>query len=73
MSVLRQYPDRYRLLEDFHNTVTNTYKQRRSSLATVTGILKVRVDVGVIRKLNRDIEDRHRQLMVRAPSITLEI
>ena len=72
MSTLYQYSDRYRLLEEFHGTVTNARKRRRSSLA-VTGILKVRVDVGVIRKLNQDIEDRHRQFMVRAPSTTFEI
>ena len=62
-----QYIDVSRLLEDFQSTLQNQARKRRpKGLAALTEIRKVKIDAGVIRKFNQDIEDRHRQFMVRA-------
>ena len=58
--------DRSRLLEEFQCTVENQmHKRSRSGLAAWTEIQKMKIDAGVVRKFNQDLEDRHRQLMVR--------
>ncbi|CCA73887.1 related to vegetative incompatibility protein HET-E-1-Pyrenophora tritici-repentis [Serendipita indica DSM 11827] len=52
------------LLKDIHSTVVNLREKRsRSKLSLLTGFSKFKIDVEEIRKFNRDIEDRHRQLM----------
>ena len=57
----------YRFLEELHSNLANhRHKRRRGGLAAVGRIQNVKIDAGVIRKFNRDIEDRHRQFMVRA-------
>ena len=61
--------DRSRLLEEFQGTVDNHMQKRsRSGLAVWTEIRKMKIDAGVVRKFNQDLEDRHRQLMVRSRS-----
>ncbi|CCA71244.1 hypothetical protein PIIN_05182 [Serendipita indica DSM 11827] len=52
-----------KLLEDFHNMVANHKHKRSHGLGIFTAVSKVKIDAGVIRKFNRDIEDRHRQFM----------
>ena len=62
-----QCVDRSRLLEEFQSTVDKQMNKRsRSGLAAWTKIRKVKIAAGLIRKFNQDLEDRHRQLMVRA-------
>ena len=62
-----QYADHSRLIEEFQSTVDKQMNKRsRSGLAAWTKIWKVKIEAGVIRKFNQDLEDRHRQLMVRA-------
>ena len=57
--------DQCRLLEDLHNTVVN--RTRSQSRFTIwMKMRKAKFDAGEIRKFDRDIEDRHRQFMVRA-------
>ncbi|CAG7847963.1 Vegetative incompatibility protein HET-E-1 [Serendipita indica DSM 11827] len=52
------------LLEDFQETVAHhRHKRSRNAFASLSGIGKVKLDAGLIRKFNRDIEDRHRQLL----------
>ncbi|CAG7852310.1 COMPASS-like H3K4 histone methylase component WDR5B {ECO:0000303/PubMed:19567704} Short=AtWDR5B {ECO:0000303/PubMed:19567704} [Serendipita indica DSM 11827] len=52
------------LLESFQETVAHhRHKRSRSAFASLSGIGKVKLDAGLIRKFNRDIEDRHRQLL----------
>ena len=62
-----QCVDHSRLLEEFQSTVNNQmHKRRRSGLASWTEIRKMKIDAGLTRKFNQDLEDRHRGLMVRA-------
>ncbi|CAG7853432.1 SubName: Full=Uncharacterized protein {ECO:0000313/EMBL:CCA75611.1} [Serendipita indica DSM 11827] len=52
------------VLEDIHCAIVNDRHTRpRTSHGAFTAIGKVKVDAGLIRKFNRDIEDRHRQFM----------
>ncbi|CAG7850330.1 SubName: Full=Related to WD40-repeat protein (Notchless protein) {ECO:0000313/EMBL:CCA73885.1} [Serendipita indica DSM 11827] len=52
------------LLRDIHSTVVDLREKRsRSKLSLLKGFSRVKVDSEEIRKLNRDVEDRHRQLM----------
>lgn len=51
-------------LEDIHDTVVNITEKRSRNL--FKAFTKVKIDMGEIRKLNRDVEDRYRQFMVRA-------
>lgn len=49
------------LLEDFHGKITN-HRRRRSRLA-FTAMTKVKLDAGVVRKFNHDVEHQHNQFM----------
>ncbi|CAG7855300.1 WD repeat-containing protein 5B [Serendipita indica DSM 11827] len=52
------------LLEDIHCAiVNNAHKRPRTRRSAVMAIGNVKIDAGLIRKFNRDIEDRHRQFM----------
>ncbi|CCA77923.1 related to archipelago beta form (F-box-WD40 repeat protein), partial [Serendipita indica DSM 11827] len=59
-------------LEDMHDKVINL-KEKRSlnKHAFSKAIIKVKIDAEEILKLNRDIEDRHGQFMVRASSVLI--
>ncbi|CCA76730.1 related to archipelago beta form (F-box-WD40 repeat protein), partial [Serendipita indica DSM 11827] len=46
------------------------HKRSRSGFGTLTEIRKVKIDAGVIRNFNRDIEDLHRQFMEALSSFT---
>ena len=60
--------DQFRLLEDLHSIVVDrTRSQNRFTMWMK--MRKAKFDAGEIRKFNRDIEDRHRQFMVRASPV----
>ncbi|CCA67540.1 related to archipelago beta form (F-box-WD40 repeat protein) [Serendipita indica DSM 11827] len=48
-------------LEDIHDTVVNITEKRSRNL--FKAFTKVKIDMGEIRKFNRDVEDRYRQFM----------
>ncbi|CCA76207.1 related to WD40-repeat protein (notchless protein) [Serendipita indica DSM 11827] len=69
-----QQADRYRALKDIHDTVVEVREKRsRSKLGFLKSMSKVKIDAGEIRELNRDIEDGHRQFMVRVSSVFFAI
>ena len=70
MTILLPCAYQCRFLEEFHSKLANhRHKRSRSGLAAFRGVQKVKIDVGVIRNFNRDIEDRHRQFLVRASPV----
>ncbi|CCA77814.1 related to WD40-repeat protein (notchless protein), partial [Serendipita indica DSM 11827] len=63
-SCLVQYAEQCRFLESMHDTVVEIQEKRsRNRLGFLKSFSKVKIDAGEIRKLNRDIEDGHRQFM----------
>ncbi|CAG7852581.1 Ribosome assembly protein 4 {ECO:0000303/PubMed:16221974} AltName: Full=Notchless protein homolog 1 {ECO:0000250/UniProtKB:Q9VPR4}; AltName: Full=Ribosome biogenesis factor RSA4 {ECO:0000303/PubMed:19737519} [Serendipita indica DSM 11827] len=51
-------------LENMHDTIVDLKEKRnRSKLSIFKAFSKMKIDAEEIRKLNRDIEDRHRQFM----------
>ncbi|CAG7846632.1 Uncharacterized WD repeat-containing protein alr3466 [Serendipita indica DSM 11827] len=51
-------------LEDMHDTVVKLKEKRRGrALGLFKAFIKLKTDAGDIRRLNRDIEDRHSQFM----------
>ncbi|CCA72373.1 hypothetical protein PIIN_06307 [Serendipita indica DSM 11827] len=56
--------ERDRFLEDMHDTVVKLKEKRRGrALGLFKAFIKLKTDAGDIRRLNRDIEDRHSQFM----------
>ncbi|CCA73897.1 related to archipelago beta form (F-box-WD40 repeat protein) [Serendipita indica DSM 11827] len=59
------------VLEEFDRVVTShMHKRSRCRVGVLTEIRKVKVDAGLIRHFNRDIEDLHRQFMEALSSFT---
>ncbi|CCA75681.1 hypothetical protein PIIN_09671 [Serendipita indica DSM 11827] len=60
-----------RHLNDYLDTVINARDKRsHSRLSFLKGFSKIKIDADDIRKFNRNIEDRHRHLMVWASSVS---
>lgn len=63
--------EKCRVLEEFDRVVTShMHKRSRCRVGVLTEIRKVKVDAGLIRHFNRDIEDLHRQFMEALSSFT---